>query len=641
MSITMWESLARRAVKRAADAFEGIGTLAEWEAVRSRIRGEFLQSLGIDLLDGRCAPGIVERGEFCGDGFVARKIGFQILPNCWTSATIYYPEPRPSAAMPGVLYVCGHGRVGTHHYQAQPILWARRGYVCLIVDTIAQSDNTGSHAMHLTGRQDLWLSLGYNPGGGEALNSLRALDVLADDPAVDENRLGVTGISGGGALSFYVAVIDERIKAVATLCGVSPPIDAIGNRRLHNHCDCMYPNFMHGRDLSEFAALIAPRAALFCYGDDDSLFCARETAAMVERTSRIYDLYGEGEKCRLLTYACGHETHPVFNEETQKWFDAHVAGAQHPVLEKVVSAIPERTTAIFNGKPPQPNFLHLLPELVRQRGGLPLPDDAEHLTKLRQQVVAQLRLAGTAAANEQFTEVDCWHSKGTCRRRLQANVEGVDIWLETIRDDSSKPKLVLSIAQAEEWSRHAYARGVSSFDGAAVSCATLEHRLAGLNFVQHQPAVFPLGARLVGAHSILSRGLAILGDTPVSIIINDIRPAVEYLLNCSDFQGYEIYLFGCAEGAVAALYYALMDERISGLVLEDLPGTHADGAALIGVLNTLDIPQAVGLMAPRKVALIENGHANWTWATRTYERLDCAKNLAMVADRRSGFSAVL
>lgn len=203
MSVTFLDSLGNRAVKRAKAAFGGIHTLVDWQAVRPEVRRDFLQALGLELLDGRCEPNLIEYGEFSGEGFSARKIGFQILPDCWASATIYYPEPRREGQMPGVLYVCGHGKVGTQHYQAQPILWARRGYVCLILDTIGQSDNPGSHASFLAGRSDLWLSLGYNAGGGEALNSLRALDVLATDPAVDADRLGVTGISGGGALSFY------------------------------------------------------------------------------------------------------------------------------------------------------------------------------------------------------------------------------------------------------------------------------------------------------------------------------------------------------------------------------------------------------------------------------------------------------
>lgn len=44
-----------------------------------------------------------------------------------------------------------------------------------------------------------------------------AVDFLSNHPAVDENRIGVIGICGGGGYSVSAAQIDHRIKAVATI----------------------------------------------------------------------------------------------------------------------------------------------------------------------------------------------------------------------------------------------------------------------------------------------------------------------------------------------------------------------------------------------------------------------------------------
>ena len=44
-----------------------------------------------------------------------------------------------------------------------------------------------------------WYSRGYTPAGVEMLNGIRGLDLLAQHPEVNPDRLGVTGISGGGA----------------------------------------------------------------------------------------------------------------------------------------------------------------------------------------------------------------------------------------------------------------------------------------------------------------------------------------------------------------------------------------------------------------------------------------------------------
>ena len=58
-------------------------------------------------------------------------------------------------------------------------------------------------------------TLGYTPAGVEVWNAIRALDYLETRPEVDVRRIGVTGISGGGAMTWYTAAVDERISAAA------------------------------------------------------------------------------------------------------------------------------------------------------------------------------------------------------------------------------------------------------------------------------------------------------------------------------------------------------------------------------------------------------------------------------------------
>lgn len=51
------------------------------------------------------------------------------------------------------------------------------------------------------------------------VNHRRAIDLLLSLPQVDPKRIGVIGHSLGGHNSLFIAVFDERIKAVVTSCG--------------------------------------------------------------------------------------------------------------------------------------------------------------------------------------------------------------------------------------------------------------------------------------------------------------------------------------------------------------------------------------------------------------------------------------
>lgn len=644
MSTSLMQSLVDRATRMQERVFEGIETLADWQAVRPERLAEMRENLSLTAIPEHEGLRCREFGTESGKGFRMRRIGFEILPDCWSSACIYYPDPLPAKPAPGVLYVCGHAGIGVQHYQYNPLMWARRGYVCLIVDTIEQSDNPGEHHGFNQESQYRWLARGYTSAGGELRNSLRALDVLAADPAVDADRLATTGISGGGALSFYLAMIDARIKAVSTLCGVSGQRDALERRRMFGHCDCFYPLNLWGRDLSEYAALIAPRAALFCFGDNDALFHPVETAGLVARANRIFDLYDAGDACRLLTHTCGHENHPVFYAATQEWFDRHVAGDARPLIERNPAAeLSEHQTMAFNGCPPSPNYVELLPELMCPRGNLPLPASAEDWPTLRTEALSTLpRPRGPAVEDTPaFTDLGFWKTDKSASGQHRASLGGLDVWLETVLPAQKASRLLISVANPGEFGQYVRGHATSRAFANGAALAALEPRIAGGNLPPREPPQEPLGSTLRGPRNRLMTAMAMCGTTPVSLTIHDLASAIAYLRRTEPFRDMDFYLHGRGEGAVAALHYALQDDAIRGVILEDLPNSHGDGAPVAGIMTRYDIPEMVGLLAPRKVALINPAQGNWNWPTRVFNILGKPEHLKLNTDLEDGFRQVL
>jgi hypothetical protein len=61
---------------------------------------------------------------------------------------------------------------------------------------------------------------------------------------------------------------------------------------------------------------------------------------------------------------------------------------------------------------------------------------------------------------------------------------------------------------------------------------------------------------------------------------------------------------GRGQAGVIAAYAALFEPTIAGVVAAEPPASHRDGPTFLGVLRVLDVPEALGLLAPRPLTLV-------------------------------------
>ena len=212
-----------------AEALRRPASVKDWDSQRSEARAQLADMLGLNPTPARMPLNPQITGELSGDGFRVEKLVFESMPKLYVTANLYLPASQKEPA-PAILYVCGHAvmkkdgisfgnKTGYHHHG---VWFARHGYVCLMVDTLQLGEIEGEH--HGTHHLDKWWwqARGYTPAGVEAWNGIRGLDYLQTRTEVDASRMGVTGRSGGGATSWWVAALDERIRAAAPTGSMSP-----------------------------------------------------------------------------------------------------------------------------------------------------------------------------------------------------------------------------------------------------------------------------------------------------------------------------------------------------------------------------------------------------------------------------------
>ena len=608
MNKTLWQYYVDTAAAITDRALVGIDTLEQWERERPRRREEFLRSMSLHDMPA-CDLKVTDYGEFRGPGYRALRLAYQLLPDVWGTGNLLLPDPLPAGRLPAVLFVNGHNSSAVGDTSELTLVWPRRGYACFVFDTIAQTDNPGFHHGLFSGYRQDWISRGYSAAGGELLNGLRAFELLHGRPEVDPRRIGVTGRSGGGAHSFFIALAEERVAAAVPIVGVASLKRTIGDRGYRDQCDCMYAFNLYQRDNIDFAALIAPRPVLFCFGAADTLFSPDEYRTMVEKTRRVYRLYGRVENCRLLEHAGPHGEIEPAASETCRWFDANLLGESQPVGPVGKPEIGESRGSVFNGNRPVPDRVDLLPELMSDPASHSLPRTAAEWPALRAGIVAGLR-ENVFHWLDHTTEAASFEHR--CHNRHRGEIGGMEVWLETPAPSTAPPKrIVLAVCDVDQPMDDLAMELAPRFPGEAL--AFLEPRATGLN------------APLLGhGRRQVERVGALVGLTLPLLWMNDIRHAVAYLRGLPECAGSEIYLCGKGDAGVACLYHAICHDDIDGVFLVDPPDSHLCGGYLPAILRELDITSAVGLMAPRPVGIACGRLTEWyalRWGHRVYHRL--------------------
>src|SRR5688572_15933402 len=220
----------------AARSAAALTNTTEWKRNRETYRQQLFEMLSLDPLPSRGDLKAEVTGKVEHDDFVVEKLHFQSLPGLYVTANLYLPK-QIEKPLPTVLYLSGHGPVikdGVSYgnkvtYQHHGIWFARHGYACLILDTLQLGEIQGLH--HGTHREGMWWwnARGYTSAGVEAWNCIRALDYLETRREVDKTRFAATGRSGGGAYSWWIVGLDDRIKAAAPVAGITDLRDHVVN----------------------------------------------------------------------------------------------------------------------------------------------------------------------------------------------------------------------------------------------------------------------------------------------------------------------------------------------------------------------------------------------------------------------------
>ena len=638
----------------ADDCLTGVKTLKEWEAKRPEYHAQLLEMLGLNPLPERTElkPEVTGRVEH--DEFIVEKVQFQSRPGLYVTGNFYLPK-KVEGKLPTILYVCGHGKemkdgvsLGNKtHYQHHGSWFARNGYACLTIDTLQLGEIEGLH--HGTHKFGMWwwLSRGYTPAGVECWNCMRALDYLETREEVDKDRFGVTGRSGGGAYSWWIAAADERIKVAVPVAGTTDLQNHVVDGAIEGHCDCMFMVNTFRWDYPMVAALVAPRPLLISNTDSDWIFPLDGVYRTFVKVRGIYNLYGKESDVALNITAGPHKDTQELHTHAFRWFnhylkkdDALIDKAAHTFFKneelRVFTDLPEDevNTTI------QETFVDAAPEPE-------IPDSAGDWNAMKETWLKQLaeksfrawpKEAEPLEVKEAFSaehegislKAYDFTSQGAIRLRLylaeRAGLKKPDfVVLNTLNQSDWNNKFLApfqvgfadelkdeQMPELKDGDKESFKQLQGMFSSFKWTMAFVAPRGVG-------PTQWDTSEKKQTQHQ---RRFYLLGQTLDGMQTWDIRRSIQTLRELPMYKETPIWLQ--SEGAMAGntLYASIFEPNIHRMDLYKLPQTHREGPTYLNVQRLFSMSRAVALAAEKsKIRMYQDGTEGWEYPQAVAEKL--------------------
>ena len=342
---------------RAAD--QPPATLEKWTRRRGELRGQLEKSLG--EFPAEKAPLKARTvGQIQEDGYRLEKILFQTWPGLTMTANAYIPDGE--GPFPAVLCVHGHWQPAKQEprVQARSIGLAKLGFFVLAVDAFGAGERglekpLGEYHGEMVA-STLWPS-GQSLAGIQVYENIRAVDYLQSRSEVIDEKIGITGTSGGGNQTMYAGAYEERFGCVVPVCSVGTYQAYLGAAC----CMCeMVPSAMTYTEEWGVLGLVAPRGLMVINATRDAFqFSVGEAKKSIAQTSKVFQLHDRPQNVRHVVIDSGHDYNQPMREAMYGWMTLHLKGEGNgdPIAEPELKTRDPESIRCFPGDSRPDDFI--------------------------------------------------------------------------------------------------------------------------------------------------------------------------------------------------------------------------------------------------------------------------------------------
>jgi len=306
----------------------------EWQRYQKDIFNSLFE--GMDKLPKNTPLNARVTGKIDKDSYTVEKIVYESQPEFYVTAAMFIPKKREEKT-PAIIYCSGHSDLAFRSpvYQNVILNLVDKGFIVFAFDPVGQGERfqyfnpeTGKSDIGGPTKEHSYVGAQCLLSGTTLINymimdGVRAVDYLLTRPEVDPDRIGITGRSGGGTQSAFIAAYDKRIYAAAPECYITSfkrIFESIGPQDAEQNSIRFIEK---GFDHADLLHVRAPRPMLMVTTTNDffSQQGARETFKEVGRTYRIM---GKEDNLSMVEDYGVHESTRKNREAVCRFFQKHL-----------------------------------------------------------------------------------------------------------------------------------------------------------------------------------------------------------------------------------------------------------------------------------------------------------------------------
>ena len=597
-------------------------TRADWEKRQQEVRDILMKTIG--PFPEKTPLNAKITGTVHKDGFRIEKLIYESIPGLYVTAALFIPDG--TGTKPAIIQVSGHGFAAFRSPGNQRSIYnlVKKGFIVLAIDPLGQGERiqyldeekgtsilgTSPVLEHSYFGNQMFFN-GISPIRYFVWDGIRGVDYLLTRKEVDPERIGIYGCSGGGTQTTFIAAFDERIKAAVPGCyitGFRRLLESIGPQDAEQN---IYHGIKYGITHADLLQVRAPRPLLISSTTCD-YFSIQGAIETYNEVKDAYRAFGLEDHVAHVTDDAGHGFHGTITDIYA--FFQNVFGvpgsAEHEEFEgfepEVLQVTPTGQLSTSLGGDLAFDVNRRESERLSQKIDDSRRNNPDHLAV----VIEKAReLSGYIAPSVR--------SESVFRGRYQREGYAVEMYALQGEGEYVVPLLVFIPHAVNNAPAVIYLHPEGKITDAAPG-GKIE-QLVKEGYIVAAPDVLGVGEvsdrsglyRFAGQYIALMTGRSVTG-----IQAGDVSRVVNFLKDRDDVDPGRIGAVAFEEMCPVLLHAAAFNNSISSVVLSGSLISYQSVVMnkfysqdfvsywVAGALTAYDLPDLIGAIAPRKVALI-------------------------------------